>query len=93
MKIYSVEIKKWFLRKLNDKTSQYNMLVDCEPWLEDDDNDYIYCYDTDILKETDKAWFIEFSTETSSGKCRSYKSWVPKSVSRVEVCETADNNK
>lgn len=86
MKKGYVEIKEWFVEKIEEVSKRYNTWIDV---YSRDDNGIIRAQDgylkvcvEEVLKETEKAVQVVLSTGDIVGSYKGWKTWIPKSVIR-----------
>ena len=79
-----MKIKKWFMEKLDREAGHYFMGIDFA-YREDglgyaEEDDCLFPYVDEVLKETEKAVQVRFSTGITDGSMKGWLAWVPKSL-------------
>lgn len=78
-----IKVKYWLYEQIDDEANRnsHGILVDTINGAVMLDNEYACVAYNDIIKETEKAYLIEFTESSKSGRplSDSYKRWVPKS--------------
>ena len=78
MKRGTVEIKEWFFDKLENQMKNYGMLI--AGTYEDGIRSNSKIRINEVLAESEKAYKINIDADTFGGNCRTYTTWIPKSV-------------
>lgn len=79
-----MRIKVWFYNKISEQAKKYNMFINYECNSEFgiaimDGNEYVTVSGS-LLKETEKAVYMELFTGLFGGSEKNFKTWIPKSV-------------
>lgn len=76
-----ITLKRWIFDKIQSEAARYNRFIDTtyvDGYYADTEKDQVTAIGN-IIKETEKAIQIEFSTGSIDGNCNGWKAWVPKS--------------
>lgn len=79
-----MKIKTWFMNKVGEQARHYNMLLDYVRNADrigfKEEDGCVFPLVEQILKETEKAIQVRFSTGMIDGSQKGWTTWVPKSV-------------
>lgn len=79
-----MKVKAWFIDREEEKANRYNMYIDIDSRGENnmivtDENGY-YTVRGRILRESEKAVYVDLSTGDIVGSGKGWKTWIPKSL-------------
>lgn len=76
-----IEMKRWIYDKISEDAKRYNTFIDVEHvngYYADTEKDTVKAIG-EILKETEKAIQVKFSTGSVVGSYKGWTAWLPKS--------------
>lgn len=73
-----ITVKEWFFDKVNEEAKKYNVWL-CGEYTDGMLNHTKMRVD-EVLRETEKAYYVALDAETSNGHVKTWNTWIPKSV-------------
>ena len=73
-----IKVKEWFYEKVVAEAAGYFIYLDRE--YKDGMSDGETLHVDNVMRETDKAIYVELSGETGYCNYKTWKTWIPKSV-------------
>lgn len=80
-----MKVKEWFVNKIRQVASKYNIYLDFNY----EKDGWVNLSIADILEETEKAIKVEINSSIADGSFNNWKTWIPKSV--IDIDEKTRN--
>lgn len=78
----TIEMKTWLFDKIQSEANKYHTYIDVEyvnGYYENTETNTVIAYVKEVLKETEKAIQVRFSTGNVDGSTKGWTAWVAKS--------------